>query len=163
AACRKSIDPKFASGRTRQRPELVHVDGASATHSAEVRSGAAIVSFLFTTVCRVRFRMRMRTVLPVIVTAAEIRSPGAIAIFRKTGAAGKTSYQASSFAVPADVQLDSVPICSSDVAASVMPPSPTQKAEYDGVPATQVTAGCTHVPITFEKDVTMPPGVGVTP
>src|SRR5262249_36019267 len=153
----------LASGRTLQRPELVHVDGASATHSAEVRSGAAIVSFLFTTVRRVRFRMRMRTVLPVIVTAAEIRSPGAIAIFRKTGGAGRISYQASYFGVPADVQLDSVPICSSDVEDCAMPPSPTQKAEYDGDPVTQVTAGCTHVPITFENDVTAPRGRGVTP
>ena len=64
-----------------------------------------------------------------IVTAAEIVSPGRTVSFSRTGGAGRISYQASYWAVFEDVQFDSVPVCSSELAVSSNPPSPTQKAE----------------------------------
>src|ERR1039457_1785793 len=41
--CVKSIEPKLVSAIWRQKPLTLHCEGASAIHSAEVRSGAAIV------------------------------------------------------------------------------------------------------------------------
>ena len=129
AAWRKSTEPKFASGNVVQRPEPLHADGASATHSAEDRSGAAIFSFLFTTVWSVRLRSRIETVLPLTVTAAETVSPGLTASLSVTGGAGRISYHAEYTGVPDAVQSAPVPICSSEVEPCVSPPSPTQKAE----------------------------------
>jgi len=48
-------EPKFVSGTVRQKPATVHSDGASAIHSADVRSGDAICRCLVKNVCRVRF------------------------------------------------------------------------------------------------------------
>jgi hypothetical protein len=51
----KNSEPKFESGSCAHRPAEVHADGASATHSAEERSGADIRSVFVNVVFLVRF------------------------------------------------------------------------------------------------------------
>ena len=89
------IDPKFASGRALQRVSSEsQVEGASAIHSAEVkswgRSGSSFVKFVF----RVRSFTCRSTPVGTTFTDAEIRSPGRIFNFTVTEAAGTSSYQA---------------------------------------------------------------------
>src|SRR5439155_1221834 len=60
--------PKFESGSTRQRPNESHADGASATHSADETSRAAIVSFFVKLVLRVRLAIFSVTAVPLTVT-----------------------------------------------------------------------------------------------
>src|SRR5262249_24330711 len=88
-------EPKFASGSGLQRPADVHVDGASAIHSAEVRSGAATVTRLVARVCRVLVVSWSVTWVPWTRTAAVIRSPGWILSRSGVDGAGTISYQAS--------------------------------------------------------------------
>ena len=80
------------------------------------------------TVWSVRLRSRIETVLPLTVTAAETVSPGLTASLSVTGGAGRISYHVETRR-PDAVQSAPVPICSSEVAPCVNPPSPTQKAE----------------------------------
>ena len=129
------IPPKFASGRTVQVPRVVHAEGASATHSAEERSGAGdvIVSrfanvFFF---C-VTLVMRIETFFPETATLAAIPSPAFSGSFNWTGAAGTI--------VPGEVRrvaggrqsfgADLFRAC--DV--GLKPPMPTQNAENAGCP-----------------------------
>ena len=49
-----------------------------------------------------------------------------------------------------------MPICSSACDSLEKPPSPTQKAEYDGLPVVQETLGWTQEPVTSVKDVGAP-------
>src|SRR5436190_2303882 len=86
--------PKFARCSTRQSPAL-HDEGASAIHSADERSGVAILSFLEKYLPLVRFRIVTVTLLPMTVTVAEIVSPGRIVRFTSTGPAGTSSYHAA--------------------------------------------------------------------
>ena len=79
--------PKFASG-TGVQENLAHDDGASAIHSAEVRSIPLVVTRLVNTVPRVRFLICSRTVLPLTFTDVVIVSPGLILNLRLTGRLG---------------------------------------------------------------------------
>ena len=89
----KRTVPKFVSGSGRQSPRPQHEDGASAIHSAEVRSGEVIVRFRVKNVRRVLFAIRIDTVFPVTATLAVNESPGASVSLIVTGAAGTSSYQ----------------------------------------------------------------------
>src|SRR5436309_14897376 len=70
----KATVPKFVSGRVVQLPTESQPLGASATHSAEPRSGRAIWSFLVKSLLVVTFLIRMRTV--VLATRSEERRVG---------------------------------------------------------------------------------------
>ena len=86
--------PKSASGSVRQRnPRAVARDGASAIHSADDTSGAAMTSRFVNEVLRVRFFSCTVTSVPLTVTFAEIRLPGKIFSLTGTDAAGTSSYQ----------------------------------------------------------------------
>src|SRR5581483_7049602 len=89
----KLIVPKFVSGTTRQKPKPPHSDGASAIHSAELTSGAAIVSFFVKVVWRVRFFTCTSTLVPLTTTLDVTVSPGISFSFTFTDAAGTSSYQ----------------------------------------------------------------------
>ena len=79
----------------RQRNQL-HADGASAIHSADVRSGFANVSFFVNDVLRVRFFTCTSTVSAATTfTDVVITSPGSTFRFLTvTDASGTSSYQA---------------------------------------------------------------------
>ena len=84
--------PKFASGSVWQ-PPTPQVDGASAIHSADERSGADIRNRFPKAVWRVRFLILIVTILRLTATAAAILSPGLTRSFTVTGGAGSSSYQ----------------------------------------------------------------------
>src|SRR5439155_23754816 len=87
-------EPKFVSGTVRQKPATVHSDGASAIHSAEVRSGDAICRCLVKNVCRVRFFTCTVTSVPFTSTVDVSLSPAKIFSFSVTDVAGTSSYHA---------------------------------------------------------------------
>jgi energy-coupling factor transporter transmembrane protein EcfT len=78
----------------RQKPEIVHSDGASAIHSAEVRSGSDIFRCFVKAVCRVRFFTCTSTSVPFTTTLEVIVSPGRTFSVTVTDVAGTSSYQA---------------------------------------------------------------------
>src|SRR6266496_6205749 len=82
--CEKATVPKFVSGRVVQLPTESQPLGASATHSAEPRSGRAIWTFLVKSLLVVTFLIRMRTVVLATETVAENVSPGRTDIFSIT-------------------------------------------------------------------------------
>ena len=86
--------PKSVSDSGRHWPDPSHTEGASAIHSAELVSGAAIVSVLEELVAWVKFRMRIETCLPLTETEADTVSPGATRTPSLTAAAGTSSYHA---------------------------------------------------------------------
>jgi hypothetical protein len=86
--------PKFASGTIVHRPPEVHADGASAIHSAELRSGAATCSAFVKLVLRVRFLIWTSTVVPLTFTDVVIWSPALTFSGTSTADAGRISYHA---------------------------------------------------------------------
>ena len=84
---------KRVSASCGQNPLSEHWDGASAIHSAELRSGAAIVRWRVKTTCRVRSFTCTSTSVPLITTVDAMTSPGWIFTFRLTESAGTSSYQ----------------------------------------------------------------------
>ncbi len=86
--------PKFVSGRVEQLPVKSQPVGASATHSAEPRSGRLIWSRFVKTLPVLAFLSRMRTVCLLTETVAEKESPGRTASRSITGGFGYSSYQA---------------------------------------------------------------------
>ena len=88
-------EPKLASGICRQYPFDEHSDGASAIHSAEVRSGLASVTRFEKTAFRVRFFSQSSTSFPSMTTEAVMTSPGLIFRFLTViDGSGTSSYQA---------------------------------------------------------------------
>lgn len=67
---------KFVSGNGTHCWSLVHSDGASVIHSAELVSGAANRRALVNVRLAVRSSIRNRTRSPLMLTRALIRSPG---------------------------------------------------------------------------------------
>jgi len=122
--------PKFVKGNWVQRPDAVHADGASATHSAVEVSGFDMPSVFVNFVFRVRFLIWTVTELPLTFTDALITLPGKTLNLIGTLAAGTSSYHMEYVALPEAVQSAEVPICSSACETSEKPPRPTQKAEY---------------------------------
>jgi hypothetical protein len=120
--------------------------GASAIHSAEVRSGRFIFSRFVKSFCVVTFLSRISTVCLLTVTVAETRSPGLTAIRRLTGGAGNSSYQATYDGWPM-LQFACVPVCSTANELREKPPSPTQNAEYVWA-VSQLAVGCTQRAVT---------------
>ena len=104
-----------------------------------------------TLVPRVRSISRRRTIVPATVTLAVIASLGRTPSLTGCETSGTASYQAVYRAVPAAVQFDSVPVCSSAWELVSLPPRPTHEAEYVACPAGHVTAGTVQVPITLRK------------
>ena len=86
--------PKSVSGTVRQRPDVSQTDGASAIHSAEDTSGAAIVRTLVKLVLRVRFWICTVTFVPFTLTEAESLFPAYTLSLTGTEPAGTSSYQA---------------------------------------------------------------------
>ena len=78
----------------RQRPKVSQTDGASAIHSAEDTSGAAIVRTFVKLVLRVRFLTCTVTFVPFTLTAAESLLPANTFSLIGTEPAGTSSYQA---------------------------------------------------------------------
>ena len=68
--------PKSVKGSWMQRPDAVHADGASATHSADEVSGVDMLSVFVNFVLRVRFLICTLTEGPVTFTDALITLPG---------------------------------------------------------------------------------------
>ena len=122
--------PKSVKGSWMQRPDAVHADGASATHSADEVSGVDMLSVFVNFVLRVRFLICTVTEVPVTFTEALITLPGKTLNLIGTLAAGTSSYHMEYVALPAALQSAEVPICSSACELSEKPPRPTQKAEY---------------------------------
>ncbi len=93
AALLKLTVPKSVSGRTAVPPG-VSVEGASAIHSAEEMSGAAILSVLVKLLPVVAFFSDTVTAVPFTLTEAEMRSPAWILRGTFTEPARRSSYQA---------------------------------------------------------------------
>ncbi len=93
AARLKLTVPKSVSGRTAVPPG-VRVEGASAIHSAEEMSGAAILSVFVKLLPVVAFFSETVTAVPFTLTDAEMRSPAWIFRATFTEPAGRSSYQA---------------------------------------------------------------------
>jgi hypothetical protein len=144
--------PKLASGSGLQTV-FVHNEGASAIHSAEVRSAPLALTRVPACVCRVRSSSRRTTRSLRATTVAVMTSPGLILIPSVTRGAGTASYQAYERGEPELSQSASVPICSRACELRSYPPRPTHIAEdaavSDGV---QLAAGCVHVPVTLVKE-----------
>src|SRR3954462_1730849 len=51
-----------------------------------------------------------------------------------------------------------MPVCSSEVAVSISPPSPTQNADAASAPFEQVAFGCFHVAVTLVNWRSVPSG-----
>lgn len=122
--------PKSVKGNWVQRPEALHPDGASATHSAVEVSGFDMLIVFVNFVFRVRFLIWTVTEVPLTFTDAPITLPGKTLNLIGTLAAGTSSYHMEYVALPEGVQSAEVPICSSACELSEKPPNPTQKAEY---------------------------------
>jgi hypothetical protein len=122
--------PKSVKGSWTQRLDVLHAEGASATHSADEVSGADMSSVFVNFVLRVRFLICKVTEVPVTFTDALITLPGKTLNLIGTLAAGTSSYHIEYVALPVAVQSAEVPICSSACELSEKPPRPTQKAEY---------------------------------
>ena len=91
----KRTVPKSVRGDWWQSvPDVVQAEGASAIHSAEVVSGAAMWRTRLKVVLRVRLRMATVTWAPETVTEALIRSPGVTTSSIGFESAGTSSYQA---------------------------------------------------------------------
>ena len=89
------MEPKFESGICRQLSALSQADGASAIHSAELRSGVAYGSFVVKVVWRVRFLTWSSIVGPArTFTEVVIVSPAWMISLIVTESAGTSSYQA---------------------------------------------------------------------
>src|SRR5579884_1106719 len=95
AAIREKVTaPKSARGSGRQ--DAAQSDGASAIHSAELRSsGPAGVTRSVTSALRVRFRSWRTRPVPTTLTDAVTRSPGRTGSASFTLGPGTSSYQAS--------------------------------------------------------------------
>jgi hypothetical protein len=140
--------PKSVSGSVRYHLPS-HAEGASAIHSADETSGDDMCSVLVNPVPRVRSRRRTTTVCPDTDTDAETTSPARTDSRTRLDAAGTSSYQTVYRAVPAAVQSEDVPTCSSESEDEPKPPSPTQNAEYVSLPAVQVAVGTVQLPETL--------------
>src|SRR5581483_3037761 len=106
-------DPKLASGSAWQLYWLMHSEGASRIHSAELTSIAEVWRVLRKLRWLVRLSSSTTTFDPVTVTLACIASPGCTASEIVLEGAGTNSYQALETTLPAALQSSSVPICSS--------------------------------------------------
>ncbi len=84
--------PKLASGSTEHLTK--HEEGASATHSADVRAALEDVCCVEKVAPVVTLLMVSVNVEPLTETSAAMLSPGCTAIARLTGAAGYISTQA---------------------------------------------------------------------
>ena len=86
--------PKSESVTVRQAPSAEHSDGASATHSADEVSGAAMRLTFVTDLPVVTSVTCIVTFVPATVTVAVIVSPGSIVSGIVMLGAGTSSYQA---------------------------------------------------------------------
>ena len=146
--------PKFASGLMVHPFGLngLHIDGASAIHSADVRSGSAIVVCVTALSPVVRSWSWSVIAGPSALTSAEIASPGDIRRSSLIAGAGTSSCHAEWIAAPPPMQSADVPTCSSAFQPSEKPPRPTQKAELPGPDVEQSRVGSTQLPLTSTND-----------
>ena len=86
--CEKATVPKFVSGSVEQLPAESHPLGASATHSAEPRSGRFMWSLFVNSLRVVTFMSLIRTVFLLTDTVAERVSPAWTAVRSITGGFG---------------------------------------------------------------------------
>jgi hypothetical protein len=107
------VEPKLASGSVRHPCPATQAEGASAIHSAELRSSlGARISFL-ADLPEVAFEILISTMWPLTATLARILSPGCMASASRREGAGTSSNQTLVFIAPEALQSASVPTCSS--------------------------------------------------
>src|SRR5947209_6518709 len=93
-------DPKLASGSVWQLLAVMHADGASTIHSAELSSRLEACTVLRKPCPRVASYRATVTALPLTLTDACIRSPGLTVSRIAADGAGTSSYQAVELTLP---------------------------------------------------------------